>query len=135
MVEMLPVVPLNVTALDVVALLVDAFDVRKLEDEPNNVVMYAEVMFAIAETRFAMLKLVEVPFVIVASATFIAGKESFVTDKFVTVAEVRVALPPEIFTVVMFAVAIFEVVELVVEASKVVNCAVPVALMFVKFPV
>jgi hypothetical protein len=31
-----PVVPLNVTAFDVVALLVDAFEVRKFDEDPNN---------------------------------------------------------------------------------------------------
>jgi hypothetical protein len=52
----------------------------------------------------------------VALITLIAGRERFVIERLVIVAEVRVAFPPEMLAVVMFAVEIFEVVELDVEA-------------------
>ncbi len=65
---------------------------------------------------FVAERLVEVVFVIVPFATLIEGSERFVIERLVIVAEVRVALPPEMLAVVMFAVEIFEVVELDVEA-------------------
>ena len=60
--------------------------------------------------------LVEVEFVIVPLATLIEGRVRLVTERFVIVAEVKVALPPKIFALAMLAVAIFDVVEFVVDA-------------------
>jgi uncharacterized membrane protein len=53
--------------------------------------------------------------VIVPFATLIDGRERLVRDRFVIVAEVRVAFPPAMLAVVKLAVAILEVVELVVD--------------------
>jgi hypothetical protein len=48
---MFPVVPLKVTALDVVALVVEAFRVWKLPVVPKSVPIVAEVKFAIEAKR------------------------------------------------------------------------------------
>jgi hypothetical protein len=93
------------------------------------VLMFVEVEFVIVElfavkllpvklvfVRFVIEELVEVEFVIVPFVELIDESEIFPADRFVIVAEVRVAFPPEILAVVMFAVEIFEVVELDVEA-------------------
>ena len=53
---------------------------------------------------------------------------AFVVDRLVMVALDSVALVP-------IKLIVFVVVELVVEARSVVNCVVPVALIFVKLPV
>ena len=123
----------------VVALLVDAFEIAKLEVEPNNVVMLAEIADStlvnklvstfrlviddVAETSELVFKLVEVELVIVPLVVLIDGRDRLVIERLVIVALVIVA---------------FEIDEeeaLLVEASTVVSCVVPVALMLVKFPV
>ena len=85
-------------------------------DEPE-----LEIFVELTVVKFAFVadRLVVVEFVIVPFATLIEGSVKFVTERFVTVADVRVAFPPEILAFVIFAVAIFEVVELVVEAFTV----------------
>ena len=118
--------------LVVEAFVVDAFNVAKLAVVPHSEVIVPETAEKIFEKRFVstfrfvidevaatnefVFKLVEVEFVIVPFATLIAGRERFVNERLVIVAEVSVAFPPAMLAVVMFAVEIFEVVELDVEA-------------------
>jgi hypothetical protein len=61
---------------------------------------------------------VEVELVIVPLFTLIDGRDKLVTERLVMVAEVSVAFPPA-----MLAVAMFDVVELVVDAFKIAKLA------------
>ncbi len=131
-VEELSVEIFPVIALVVVEFVVDAFRVAKLAVVPNKVPIVAEVKLAIAAYRVEstfkfvidevaatselVFRLVDVELVIVPFATLIEGSVRFVNERLVIVADVRVAFPPAMLAVVMFAVEIFEVVELDVEA-------------------
>jgi hypothetical protein len=112
---------------------VDAFNVAKLAVVPHSEVIVPETAEKIFEKRFVstfrfvidevaatnefVFKLVEVEFVIVPFATLIAGRERFVNERLVIVADVRVAFPPAIFAVVILAVSVLVVEAFVVEAE------------------
>ena len=106
-VVMFPVVPLKVTALDVVAFVVEALSVAKLPVVPNSVPIVAEVKLAIdakrvermfrlvieevAATRELALKLVDVELVIVPLEEVRFVLEIFVAERLVDVEFVSVS--------------------------------------------
>jgi hypothetical protein len=111
-----------VSALVVVALLVDALEVRKLEEEPNKVVMSAEIaesafairlvstfrlvieevaatnefVFRLVVVAFDMLAFVADKFVIVAKSELNKFANKLVEVELLVTREVRVALPDKI---------------------------------------
>jgi hypothetical protein len=120
---MFPVVPLKVTALLVVALLVEAFDVIKFDDDPNNVAIVpldATRFVNVEEITVKMFekKLVLVELVIVASLKLTPDIERFATERFVTVAEEMVAF-------VANKLFVFVVVAYVVDAYKILDKVLP----------
>ena len=82
--------------LEVDALVVEAFETAKLDELPNSVVMFAEMIFASEEIRLLSVALVE--------------------NKFVEVALVIVPLVDERLVLEIFAVFKFVIVALVIAA-------------------
>ena len=67
---------LVVIELDVEALVVEAFETAKLDELPNSVVMFAEMIFASEEIRLlsvALVGLVPVPAAFFVVVAFVAG--------------------------------------------------------------
>lgn len=106
---------------------VDDPDTERLVDvmfEEFRFVVDALVSVALDVVKFVLEifvedKLVVVEFVIVPLVVLIDGRDRFVIERLVIVAEVSVAFPPAIFAVVILAVPMFEVVEFEVLAFDV----------------